>query len=93
MKYSLKLDDVFEYNGNDYITLDILEQDGISYCFTNKLLNGEEPSKEFFVFKMLPDGLLIEKNTEKLNQVLKIFSINMNKKIEYLNSFEEEVGD
>ena len=42
---------------------------------------------------MLPDGLLIEKNTEKLNQVLKVFSINMNKKIEYLNSFEEEVGD
>ena len=41
---------------------------------------------------MLPQGLVKEKDTEKLNAVLKIFSANMNKKIEYMNSLKEQEG-
>ena len=94
MNYELKLDDIFEYKGSNYITLDIAEQDGVKYCFTNKLVNEEEPSKEFIVFKMLPKGLVKETDIDKLNNILRVFSVNMNKKIEYLNSFsEEEVGE
>ena len=92
MGYEINLDDIFEINGQDYITLDITELDGVKYCFTNRLLSDEEPSKDFFVFKMLPQGLVKEKDTEKLNAVLKIFSANMNKKIEYMNSLKEQEG-
>lgn len=93
MNYNLNLDDIFEYKGEDYITLDITEQDGIKYCFTNRLVNSKEPSKDFVVFKMLADGIVKEKDIDKLNNVLSIFSVNMNKKIEYLNSLSKEDGE
>ena len=93
MNYNLNLDDIFEYKGEDYITLDITEQDGIKYCFTNRLENGKEPSKDFVVFKMLADGIVKEKDIDKLNNVLSIFSVNMNKKLEYLNSLSKEDGE
>ena len=37
MGYSIKLNDVFELSGNDYITIDKTEYNGFTYFFTNKL--------------------------------------------------------
>jgi len=90
MKYELIEDDVFELDGADYITLDITEYENEKYCFTNKLLTEDEPSNEFIVFKMNPDGLVKEKNEKVLGEVLRVFSANMNKKIEYLNNFKNK---
>lgn len=89
MKYSVKLNDIFELAGNDYITIDKTEYNGITYFFTNKL-DGEEPTDKFVVFKDVGTGFIEEKNKEVLDIVLKVFSNNMNKKIEAINNSEKQ---
>ena len=64
-----------------------------NYYFTNKLLNEDEPGKEFFVFKGVSNGIVKEKDKEILDYVLKVFSKNMNDKIEYLNNYNTEDGE
>ena len=91
MNYSIKLNDIFELSGNDYITIDKTEYNGITYYFTNKL-NGEEPTDKFVVFKDAGTGFVEEKNKEVLDIVLKVFSDNMNKKIEAINNSKKQ-GD
>ena len=83
MKDSLELNDVFELDGNDYITLDKIKYADITYYFVNKLKDEETPSKEFFVYKDdVVKGLVKEEDETMLGIVLKIFSENMNKKID-----------
>ena len=91
MDYSVKLNDIFELAGNDYITIDKTEYNGLTYFFTNKL-DGEEPTDNFVVFKDVGTGFVEEKNKEVLDIVLKVFSDNMNKKIEAINNSKKQ-GD
>ena len=91
MNYSVKLNDIFELAGNDYITIDKTECNGYTYFFTNKL-NGEEPTDTFVVFKDVGTGFVEEKNKKVLDVVLKVFSNNMNKKIETINNSKKQ-GD
>ncbi len=91
MDYSVKLNDIFELAGNDYITIDKTEYNGLTYFFTNKL-DGEEPTDKFVVFKDVGTGFVEEKNKEVLDIVLKVFSDNMNKKIEAINNSKKQ-GD
>ena len=88
MGYSIKLNDVFELSGNDYITIDKTEYNGITYFFTNKL-NGEEPTDKFVVFKDVGTGFVEEKKKEVLDVVLKTFSNNMNSKLRTINNSKE----
>ena len=91
MKDSLELNDVFELDGNDYITLDKIKYADITYYFVNKLKDEETPGKEFFVYKDdLKRGFIKEEDEKMLNIVLKIFSDNMNKKI---NTIRNSGGD
>ncbi len=89
MEYSVKLNDIFELAGNDYITIDKTEYNGFTYFFTNKL-DGEEPTDKFVVFKDVGTGFIEEKNKEVLDIVLKVFSDNMNKKIETINNSKKQ---
>lgn len=90
MDYELKLNDVFEFEDNDYLVLDMTTYKDELYIFTNKLISEEEPGKEFVVFKALEEGLLIEEDTTVLNEVNKTFSANFNKKLATIaNSVEE----
>lgn len=89
MDYELNLDDVFEFKGDDYIVVDKIKYKESEYFFVNKLLNEEEPGKEFYVMKGLKEGLIIEKNEEILNEIYPIFSSNINKKIEYFKETDE----
>ena len=83
MKDSLELNDVFELDGKDYITLDKIRFADITYYFVNKLKDSETPGKEFFVYKDdIDKGFIEEKDEKILRIVLKIFSDNMNKKID-----------
>ena len=41
MKYKLEIDDVFEYLGNDYITIDKVDYNERRFFLTNKLINEE----------------------------------------------------
>lgn len=88
MGYSIKLNDVFELSGSDYITIDKTEYNGFTYFFTNKL-NGEKPTDKFVVFKDVGTGLIEEKKKEVLDTVLKTFSNNMNSKLRTINTSKE----
>lgn len=88
MNYSIKLNDIFELSGSDYVTIDKTEYNGSTYFFTNKL-NGEEPTDKFVVFKDVGTGLVEEKKQEVLDVILKTFSNNMNSKIRTINSSKE----
>lgn len=89
MEYELIEDDVFEWDNNDYIVIDIYEYNNVKYYFTNKLLNEDEPSKEFVVFKGMKEGLIVETEKEVLDKILPYFSNMMNKRIDYLNEMKE----
>lgn len=87
MKDSLRINDVFELDGNDYITLDKIKYADVTYYFVNKLKDEETPSKEFFVYKDdFSKGFIKEEDKNMLNIVLRIFSENMNKKIDTIRS-------
>lgn len=90
MDYELKLNDVFEFEDNDYLVLDMTTYKDELYIFTNKLISEEEPGKEFVVFKALEEGLLIEEDTTVLNEVNKTFSANFNKKLATIAHSVEE---
>lgn len=82
MKYILSVDDVFEFDGNDYITMDRTVYNDDIYYFTNKLLVGDEPSKDFITFKQEGVEILIETDKKILNEVLKHFSETVNMMLE-----------
>lgn len=92
MNYQLEEDDLFEWKGDNYITIDVFEYKNIKYYFTNKLIGEEEPSKEFIVFKGLEKGLVIENDKSILDIVLPVFSTNMNKRLKFLEA-NSKVGE
>ncbi len=93
MSYELNLDDVFDLKDGSYIVLDKYVYNDVTYYFVNKLLSEDEPGKEFFVYKGLPNGIVREKNEEVLKFVLEVFSKHMNEKIEYLNDMKNSEGE
>lgn len=88
MNYDVKVNDIFEFEHNDYITLDKYKYNEFYYLFTNKLVGDEEPGKEFFVFKMLSEGLIIETDKEVLKILNKVFSDNFNKKLKIVAEYK-----
>ena len=91
MKYKLEIDDVFEYLGNDYITIDKVDYNERRFFLANKLVNDETPGKEFVIFEALPEGLVIsDTNSDDIKAVCDMFSELMTKKIEHIN--DEVVG-
>lgn len=91
MKYKLEIDDVFEYLGNDYITIDKVDYKGRRFFLTNKLIDEETPGKEFVIFEALPEGLVISDPTnDDIKVVCDKFSDLMTKRIGQIN--DEVVG-
>lgn len=88
MDYDVIINDVFEFENSDYITLDKYKYNDFYYLFTNKLVSEDEPGKDFVVFKMLPEGLIIETDKNILDEVNKVFSDNFNKKLETIAKYQ-----
>ncbi len=81
----VKVDDVFSLKSGKYITLEETNYEQERYLFVNKLDENDNPSKKFVVFKCTDKGLLEEKDNDKLNVLLKIFSDKVNDKLELIN--------
>lgn len=90
---NIKRNDVFVLSGYKYIVLEETEYKNIKYIFVNKLDKLEEPTKEFLVFKCLENGLIIEKDKEILNYVLKYFSEKANENLELILDIYSNSGD
>lgn len=83
---NIKIGDYFELNGKKNITLDSHIYNDKKYIFVNELTEEEEPTKVFRVYYLIDNGLVEENNKEVLDELLKVFSDNMNKKIEMIKS-------
>ena len=87
MKYKLEIDDVFEYLGNDYITVDKIDFNDRRFFLANKLIDDETPGKE-----ALPEGLVVPgENGTDIKTVCDMFSQALTEKIELIN--DEVVGE
>ena len=51
--------DLLTVEGKQYITLEKLTHEGNEYLFVNKVINEEEVSNEFYIFKVVEDGIRI----------------------------------
>lgn len=80
----VKVDDIFLLSSGKYITLDEIILENERYIFVNKLDDNEEPTKDFRVFKSTKQGLIEEKNKEKLRPLLEYFSNKANEKLELI---------
>lgn len=83
----VKLDDVFSLRSGKYITLEETFYDEERYIFVNRLDENDNPSDKFVVFKCTSDGLLEEKDVNKLKPLLEIFSNKVNEKLELVNEY------
>lgn len=83
----VKLDDVFSLRSGKYITLEETVYDEERYIFVNRLDENDNPSDKFVVFKCTSDGLLEEKDVNKLKPLLEIFSNKVNEKLELVNEY------
>ena len=83
----VKLDDVFSLRSGKYITLEETFYDEERYIFVNRLDENDNPSDKFVVFKCTNDGLLEEKDVNKLKPLLEIFSNKANEKLELVNEY------
>ena len=83
----VKLDDVFSLRSGKYVTLEETFYDEERYIFVNRLEENDNPSDKFVVFKCTSDGLLEEKDVNKLKPLLEIFSNKVNEKLELVNEY------
>lgn len=78
--------DLLTINGEKYITMDTVLYDGINYAFVNKMTIDEEPTKEFYTFQIINDGVKIVKDEKILNILLPMFSESVQKMIDKINN-------
>ncbi len=82
--WKVKKDDIFSLSSGKYIMLDDYLYEQERYIFVNKLDENDEPTNNFLVFKCTNEGLIEEKNKEKLKPLLEYFSEQANKKLELI---------
>lgn len=79
----IEIADMITFEGEKYITLDVMNYNNINYAFVNKLTHGEEPTKEYFIFKPKGnDDLEILTDNNLINILLPIFQKNIEKQIQ-----------
>ena len=82
----IKENDMFTLDSDKYITLSKIQYFDNDYIFTNKLDSTEEPTNDFVVFKLLPEGLVEEKKEEVLGPLLAYFNEFVNDKLATINA-------
>ena len=57
--------DIITLSGEEFLILDSMLYGDVEYAFGNKITKDEEPTKEYFVFKVEDNGESVERITEK----------------------------
>ena len=75
-----------------YITLDVLEYEGVEYAFVNKLTSDEEPTDELYIFAVDEDEEDIVKITDEelINKLLPKFQKRLEEQINKIMNEESE---
>jgi len=80
------LGDLLTINKEKYLVLDSLLHNGQSYVFVNKLTLDENSTKEFYVFKVIGNTINIVKNKNVLDEILPLFSKNVQNLIDKMST-------
>ena len=87
----IEIADMITFEGEKYITLDVMNYNNINYAFVNKLTQDEEPTKEYFIFKPKGnDDLEILTDNNLINILLPIFQKNIEKQIQEIMAENKE---
>ena len=80
------LGDLLTINNVMYIVLDSILLNSQSYVFVNKLMPDENSTKEFYVFKVIGNTINIVKNKSVLDDILPLFSKNVQNLIDKMST-------
>lgn len=84
----IMVDDLITLGDKKYITLDSIYYEDNNYIFVNEVTKDEEPTKSFYVFKVVDNSCLLIDDTKILDLVLPIFSSNVQKQIDMFKNKE-----
>jgi hypothetical protein len=76
--------DLLTIEGKQYITLEKLTYEGNEYIFVNKIINEEEVSDEFYIFKIVDEGVRIIVEDDLRNTLITKFEELLKKDIKEL---------
>lgn len=76
--------DLITVEGVQYITLEKLKHEGDNYIFVNKVINEEEVTEEFYIFKIVNNGIRIIVEDDLRNKLLPKFEELLKKDINEL---------
>lgn len=79
----INVGDLLTIEGIKYITLSVLNYDNNDYAFVNKMTDEEEATDEFFIMKILDDGIRIIIEDDLKNILIPKFEYNLKK---YINN-------
>lgn len=75
----MKIGDIKVINNVNYLILDILEKNNNIYVMVTKLNENNEPTMdEYKVYKITENKWQLEENKQTLNELLPIFTKNIN---------------
>lgn len=76
--------DLLTIEGNKYMTLETLTHENNQYIFVNKVLNDEEVSDEYYIFKVLKNGVKLITDEDVINILIPKFQELLKKDIKEL---------
>ena len=73
--------DLLTTNNKKYIVLDKISYLGDKYIFVNEMTDSEENTDNYFVMKIIGDGVTIIDEKKLVNNLLPVFSNNIQKMV------------
>lgn len=88
----IKEADLITIDDNEkYITLSVLNYEGVDYAFVNKLTEeDEEPTDEIYVFTVLDDDIVKITDVDLINKLLPLFNKKVEEEIKKIMEYESE---
>lgn len=83
---NVTIGDLLTIDGKKYITMQILEYNGNVYAFVNQMTINEEPTNEYYIFKIFDDGIKIVVDESLKNILMPEFEKLLKKDIENIIS-------
>ena len=77
----IKEADLITIDDEKYITLKVLNYEGVDYAFVNKLTSDEEPTEELYVFTTKDDDIIKVTDVDLINKLLPIFQEKLEQEI------------
>ena len=82
--------DLLTIRSEKYLVLDVMEYGGEDYAFSNKMIELEQPTKDYCVFKLVGEGVIRISDNKVLDVLLPRFSSSVQKMVDsYIESVNQ----